>query len=32
VPVEEAQLIAQRGEQYRLYMETTRYRLIRGVW
>ena len=32
VPVEEAQLIAQRGEQYRLYMERTRYRLIRGVW
>jgi protein-S-isoprenylcysteine O-methyltransferase Ste14 len=32
VPVEEAQLIAQRGEQYRLYMEQTRYRLIRGVW
>jgi protein-S-isoprenylcysteine O-methyltransferase Ste14 len=32
VPVEEAQLIAKRGEQYRLYMEQTRYRLIRGVW
>jgi protein-S-isoprenylcysteine O-methyltransferase Ste14 len=32
VPVEEAQLIAQRGDQYRLYMVQTRYRLVRGVW
>jgi protein-S-isoprenylcysteine O-methyltransferase Ste14 len=32
VPIEETQLIEQRGEQYRLYMERTRYRLIRGVW
>lgn len=32
VPVEEDQLLAQRGEPYRLYMERTRYRLFRGVW
>lgn len=32
IPIEEAQLIEQRGDQYRLYMERTRYRLIRGVW
>jgi protein-S-isoprenylcysteine O-methyltransferase Ste14 len=32
IPIEEAQLIEKRGDQYRLYMERTRYRLIRGVW
>jgi protein-S-isoprenylcysteine O-methyltransferase Ste14 len=32
IPLEETQLIEQRGEQYRVYMEQTRYRLIRGLW
>jgi protein-S-isoprenylcysteine O-methyltransferase Ste14 len=32
IPVEEAQLIAARGDDYRTYMEKTPYRLFRGVW
>jgi protein-S-isoprenylcysteine O-methyltransferase Ste14 len=32
IPVEEAQMIAARGDDYRRYMKTTPYRLFRGVW
>ncbi|MBX7074587.1 MAG: hypothetical protein K1X71_15700 [Pirellulales bacterium] len=32
IPVEEAQLLAARGDDYRQYMARTPYRLIRGVW
>lgn len=32
IPVEEAQLLAARGDDYRRYCEVTRYRLFRGVW
>jgi len=32
IPVEEAQLLAARGDAYRTYMERTPWRLFRGVW
>jgi protein-S-isoprenylcysteine O-methyltransferase Ste14 len=32
IPIEEAQLIAARGEAYRNYQKQTPYRLFRGVW
>lgn len=32
IPVEEAQMIRARGEDYRRYMQQTRWRLFRGVW
>jgi protein-S-isoprenylcysteine O-methyltransferase Ste14 len=32
IPVEEAQMIAARGDDYRRYMKATPYRLFRGVW
>jgi protein-S-isoprenylcysteine O-methyltransferase Ste14 len=32
IPVEERQLIAARGDTYRLYMQATPWRLLRGVW
>jgi protein-S-isoprenylcysteine O-methyltransferase Ste14 len=32
IPVEEAQLLAARGDDYRRYRERTPYRLFRGVW
>ena len=32
IPVEEAQMIAARGDDYRRYMERTPYRLFRGLW
>jgi protein-S-isoprenylcysteine O-methyltransferase Ste14 len=32
IPVEEAQMIAARGDDYRRYMERTHYRLFRRVW
>jgi protein-S-isoprenylcysteine O-methyltransferase Ste14 len=32
IPVEEAQMIAARGDDYRRYMERTPYRLVRGLW
>ena len=32
IPVEEAQMIAARGDDYRRYMKHTPYRLLRGVW
>jgi protein-S-isoprenylcysteine O-methyltransferase Ste14 len=32
IPIEEAQLIAARGDEYRAYMARTPYRLLRGVW
>ncbi|MBP1610226.1 MAG: Phospholipid methyltransferase [Acidobacteria bacterium] len=32
IPVEEAQMIAARGDDYRRYMKATPYRLFRGLW
>ena len=32
IPVEEAQLIAARGDDYRRYQERTPYRLFKGIW
>ena len=32
IPVEEAQMISARGDDYRRYMKTTSYRLFRGIW
>lgn len=32
IPVEETQLLAARGDEYRTYMRQTRYRLIQGIW
>jgi protein-S-isoprenylcysteine O-methyltransferase Ste14 len=32
IPVEEAQMIAARGDDYRRYKKATPYRLLRGVW
>jgi protein-S-isoprenylcysteine O-methyltransferase Ste14 len=32
IPVEEAQMIRARGEDYRSYMSQTRWRLVRGIW
>lgn len=32
IPVEEAQMIAARGDDYRRYMKQTPYRLFKGVW
>ncbi len=32
IPVEEAQLIAARGDDYRKYRECTPYRLFKGIW
>lgn len=32
IPVEEAQLLAARGDDYRRYCQQTPYRLFRGVW
>jgi len=32
IPVEEAQMIAGRGDDYRRYMKATPYRLFRGLW
>lgn len=32
IPVEEAQMIAARGEDYRAYMQKTPYRIIPGLW
>ena len=32
IPVEEAQMIAARGDDYRRYMERTPYRLFHGLW
>jgi hypothetical protein len=32
IPVEEAQLLAARGDDYRRYRQQTPYRLFRGIW
>lgn len=32
IPVEERQLIAARGDEYRAYMKKTPWRILRGVW
>lgn len=32
IPIEEQQLIAGRGEEYRDYMKKTPYRIFRGIW
>lgn len=32
IPIEEAQMLAARGDDYRRYAERTPYRLFRGVW
>lgn len=32
IPVEESQMIAARGDDYREYMQHTPYRLLRGLW
>ena len=32
IPVEEAQMISARGDDYRRYMRATPYRLFRGLW
>ena len=32
IPLEEAQLLAARGDEYRRYCQQTRYRLFRGIW
>ena len=32
IPIEEKQLLKARGDEYRAYMEVTRYRLIKGIW
>jgi protein-S-isoprenylcysteine O-methyltransferase Ste14 len=32
IPVEEAQMIKARGDDYRRYMNATPYRLFRGIW
>lgn len=32
IPIEEAQLVAARGDEYRRYRKQTPYRLFRGVW
>jgi protein-S-isoprenylcysteine O-methyltransferase Ste14 len=32
IPIEERQLIAARGDEYRRFMQATPYRLLRGVW
>jgi protein-S-isoprenylcysteine O-methyltransferase Ste14 len=32
IPVEEAQMIAARGDDYRRYMKAAPYRLFRGIW
>ena len=32
IPMEEAQLLASRGDEYRDYCRQTRYRLLRGIW
>ncbi len=32
IPIEERQMIAARGEDYRRYMQETPYRLLRGIW
>jgi protein-S-isoprenylcysteine O-methyltransferase Ste14 len=32
IPIEERQLLRTRGEEYRAYMQITRYRLLRGLW
>jgi len=32
VPIEERQLMHARGEEYRSYMQVTRYRVFRGIW
>lgn len=32
IPVEEAELLEARGEEYRRYCERTPYRLFRGIW
>jgi len=32
IPIEEARLLAKRGDEYRAYMLQTPWRLVRGVW
>jgi protein-S-isoprenylcysteine O-methyltransferase Ste14 len=32
IPIEEAQLLSARGDDYRRYQEQTPYRLFRGIW
>ncbi len=32
IPFEEKMLLQARGEEYVLYMETTKYRIFRGIW
>jgi len=32
IPIEEAQLLRARGDEYRAYMAVTRYRIFRGIW
>lgn len=32
IPLEERQLLRLRGEAYAVYMQVTRYRLLRGIW
>lgn len=32
IPIEERQLLKSRGDEYRAYMEVTRYRIFRGIW
>ena len=32
IPLEEKQLLEGRGDEYRAYMEVTRYRVFKGIW
>ncbi len=32
IPVEEAQMITARGDDYKRYMKNTPYRLFQGLW
>jgi len=32
IPIEESQLLAARGEEYRSYQQRTPYRIFRGIW
>jgi len=32
IPLEEAQMMAARGDDYRRYMKATPYRIFRGLW
>jgi protein-S-isoprenylcysteine O-methyltransferase Ste14 len=32
IPIEEAQLMAARGDTYAAYIQKTQWRLVRGIW